>query len=251
MLPVNSFQLFATVGLNPVSTNSMEGTFEPILRNTVDQGWLVLLLVLIFALLAYVRAVYSKHLRELVNAFASNRFVRQMMREEKAFTSRPAMALSIVFVVSISLFLTLLVKEFDGSPIGQSSGWVLFGNMLWVTGIYYILKLSMATLGGHLLKVRNVSSEYIFNLLLFWKVLGLALLPFIIAASFFVYLSPPFFLIAGSLTIAIFYLVRLFKEVYNTMSTTNFSKFYIILYFCTLEILPLVFIFGWIKRFAQ
>jgi hypothetical protein len=91
---------------------------------------------------------------------------------------------------------------------------------------------------GYVFKASNETSDYVLNLYLFGQVTGICLLPVIIFITYFDNSKSIIFI--GALVIILLCLYRLFKGFVIAFSKSKVSVYYIFLYLCTLEILPLV-----------
>ena len=109
-----------------------------------------------------------------------------------------------------------------------------------VANAYYLLKLFLYKILGSVFSQREVTSELIFNMMLYNNVLGLILLPVATVHA----LVPGFgiaslFLVPG--LIVLFYLMSIIRSVYFAIRE-GISIFYLILYLCALEILPVLLV---------
>lgn len=237
----------------PVWVSSKDGFIDPTRKPEANgpvsrseaPDWILVILVLTLGLLAYLRKTNSKRLRQLVNAFASNRFVRQMLREEQAFTNRASVLLTINYWVVGALFISQIfhyspfideLAELSWLPRGPVFFFIALGGL----ASFYLVKVALIYLAGWLFNIPNATEEYLFNFQLFATVQGLVLLPVAISVAYLNWAGPSLMIAVGAFLSLGFLLVRLFKGLYLGISSTNFSWFYIIVYICSLEILPLL-----------
>ncbi|MCK5838367.1 MAG: DUF4271 domain-containing protein, partial [Bacteroidales bacterium] len=101
------------------------------------------------------------------------------------------------------------------------------------------IKLLIIRATGLLFNTRNASSKYIINAFVFNLNLGIFLLPVIIIMAYSP-INEVIYLGIGFLTVIFAY--KLFRGVLIGITYTNFSQIYIILYLCTVEILPTLII---------
>jgi len=107
--------------------------------------------------------------------------------------------------------------------------------------LLYPLKSLVLQLVGWIFSDSERISEYIFNVFLINKILGLSLIPIVVLAT---YLSSgqEVLLHVGISLVVLFYVYRLFRGYFIGRDNANLSQFYIFLYLCTLEILPLIIV---------
>lgn len=210
-----------------------------------NNSWIVILFLAIFSVLAWLKVSYSKRFRQFFEAFLSNRHMRQIVREEFAFSHPFTIALSLVFLVTASLLLTQADKYYQwnifasgDSPPGTTS-LLVFLKILFSLALFYFGKIVTIRLSAILFSAAEELREYLFNFFLFTNILGILLLPLTLGVAFATAIPPRGILFfSGGLALLAF-LFRLVKCVYIGSLTTKISKSYIILYICTLEILPL------------
>jgi hypothetical protein len=216
---------------------------EPQLRNGFDNDWMVIVFCLVVAALAWIRVAFPRKHKQIINTFLYNRFVRQAMREELVLSHGSSIALTISFILIAGLFLMQLHNwEFLGFHLFADTGFVLYIKLcLLLTAIYAVKVLLMQFLQ---FLVRNDSGlqEYIFNTFLINKVLGMLLLPMVIGIAYMPSVAAPVLFYTGLTLIGITYIYRVFRG-FVAAITNNVSNFYLLLYLCTLEILPLIVIF--------
>lgn len=212
--------------------------------------WAIGIILLILLIMAFIQKAFRSKVSELINAFTSNRFVRQLLREESVMTNRTTISLLLVFLMSFSLFVAI-ASDYGGYLPEQLSG---INAFLIVTGLslgYLLFKSIFLAVTGSLLEIEAELQEYRFNVVLFNIMLGLLMLPLVVGLLFLGgkgLLTPTKIALiwTGIILTSTLFTSRLIKLFYLGVVSTNFSRFYIILYICTLEILPLLVIFKYL-----
>lgn len=117
---------------------------------------------------------------------------------------------------------------------------LFFGKvLLFITAAYFVKVLTIAA-AGSLFRESAAASEYIYTVFLFIKAVGVLLLPITIALAYIPAIPPAVFVHAGLGLVVIAFLLRTFKVLQAGTQNKAISSFYLFLYLCTLEILPLV-----------
>ena len=214
--------------------------FEPKIKAVHQQNWMVIVFMLILFLVGILRVFYQRKFTLFLNAFFSRRFSNQITREENALTQSTSVVLSVVFFLSISMFIFLVSQHYHFDLFGQS-GWLKFLFILIACTIFYLLKLLSNKVGGYLFKAYKETDEYIFNQFLVIQILGLLLSICCILLSYSVILNKEWIIYAGFCTLIIGFFVRMIKS-FGIVNMNTYSPVYIFLYLCTLEILPLIII---------
>lgn len=227
--------------VNPVDHPTSSGPID----RTQTADWVLVVMLLALGILGYLRTSSNKRLQQLVNAFVSNRFVRQMLREEQAYTNRATVLLTVNYWAMAGLFITQIFQH--GWPMGEpmTNSWLPRGPLFFFLAFggvagFYLVKFVLIKICGWLFNILQASEEYLFNFQLFATVQGLVLIPVVASVAYLDWAEPALTITVGAFLSMGFLIVRLFKGIYLGISTTNFSWFYIIVYICSLEILPLL-----------
>jgi len=221
-------------------------TIAPRFLNYDPKYWISVTLFIAILLYAWLRSNYGKRLRQILNAFFTSR-MNQLDREESAVSNRVSVALFFLFILIISLFFYQIfdfgvaVKKESFSFFYDTSGILLYVQLCLLISVLYFFKIGLIYFLGYLFKAENAASEYVFNIFLFNEILGLFLLPVTITMSFLKLLPAEALIYSGLLIIMIVFAYRIFRSVTGNQNQ-NISKYYLFLYLCTLEIMPLVVI---------
>jgi hypothetical protein len=111
-----------------------------------------------------------------------------------------------------------------------------------VVSIGLAFKLLVVKLVGVVFKVEGAVNEYIFNIFLHHKAIGIFLFPVTIALAFIKDIPPHYLVVTGWSIIAVVLVYRTLRGMLGGIQTAGISKYYLFLYLCTLEILPLIVI---------
>jgi len=222
------------LGAHVLITNEIEYNTKP--RETED--WILGVLLLVLACIAWARVNHRRRLWLVLRAFLSKLYATHIIRENDSLMKRVSLVLNIVFLLVVSLFIY---------QISSNYGWVLpfssylhpFIIILISLYLIYQFKSLGLILVGILFNQREKFSEYRYNVWLMNQALGVLLLPIVISVA---YLSMPDSVLIniGIILITLIYIYRLQRGITIGSTETNLSQFYLFLYLCTLEILPLV-----------
>ncbi len=189
-------------------------------------------LLVLFSLL---RLSVSRQLLTIVQASFSNRILANLNKEENLFTSWPFIMLFTVFGFIIGMFYYLVSQYYQ-----LSGGFTYFITISLGIIFLYFGKIVLLKVLGFLLDINKVIHEYITILFLSYFNAGLMFLPLVVA---FV-LSPlnygVYYIIASYIILVLIVGTQLIRAGINILSTNRFPKVYLILYFCALEICPIL-----------
>lgn len=215
---------------------------DGLIRDTAREEWLIGLLVIILAVIAYLRVSYYKRFTQLISASFDFQLSNQMVREESVLTQRVSLFLTGIFWVALPLFLLQAIRYFH-IPLynaGPYSGLLVFLTLLGLVALIYGLKVFSIRLLGSIFKVEKETEAYIFNVFLYNKLSGLLLLPMVILIRFMPEDFVEVFFIAGLAVLGIAFIARMARGILIGLSKKGVSMVHLVLYFCTLEILPIV-----------
>lgn len=196
----------------------------------------VLLLMYIIFVMLYIKN--RKRLNQVIKAFYINRFASQLAREEVSVVNRVSVLLSVIFLFSITLFIRQIM-EYYGWFQGVNE-MLLFLSILAVVASIYALKFITIKFLGFVFKTPKETDEYALTVLLYINSLGLFLLPIVVCIAFAENVSIEVFIKIGLYILALFLFTRMVRGLIIGLNSVRVSKFYLFLYLCSLEILPLV-----------
>lgn len=201
-----------------------------------DYG-VTLIIFFLYVLYVWLYVSNRKRLNQIVKGFYINRYANQLSRDEVALGNRVSVFLAILFVFTLTLFITQ-VNEYYGFT--KSNSYTLFLLISLSIVAIYGTKLILIRILGHVFKMDKEAGEYRMSIFLFGNVLGLFMFPVVICLEFVKQASPLVFISTGLGIILIFLFIRLIRGFVIGFNSVRISKFYLFLYLCTLEILPFV-----------
>lgn len=158
------------------------------------------------------------------------------MREELVFSHRVSVLLFLNFTLVGGLIIFCATK-FYGWEVGGFEGWQRYLLIVGIVAGAYLFKLLVGAFMRRIFNDPGLIKEYLFELFLVNKAIGVLFLPFAVAVCFInVGRLNLLFSVAG-ITFVLFVIFRLIQGLRMSLSYPV-SRVYIILYLCTLEILP-------------
>ncbi len=222
--------------------------FNPVPIRKTSNDWIAIHLIIIFALLAWVRFFYRKRLYQVFSSAVTNHSFYKMTREGNIFRERISIPLFIIYLVSVSLFAYLLIVNFIPPSYTELQGIKLFSAIILIVLVVWIIKNGIINLSGIIFKDYYSSTEMLLTNFVFNLVLGLVFLPVVIIV---IYSQSEIVLYAGVVFWFVLTLYRIVRELFSGISSSNYSLFYRILYLCTLEILPLIVVIKLVVRIIE
>jgi hypothetical protein len=221
---------------------------EPALRPSPNlyEDWMLLVFLLALLNVAYVRMAYQRRLHRLFSSLLRLQILRQVMREELVFSHRASVLLFLNFVLLAALIVYLAFKYFSLElPFGPGPrSYLVF--VVTLAAVYYG-KLLLNRGLRWLLRDSGLIREYLFEVFLINKAAGLLALPLGLAIAILNIGSVGSLFWAALLIVAILLLFRVIKGLLMSQAYPV-SRVYIILYLCSLEIVPFLVLIKALQR---
>ncbi|MDO9255212.1 MAG: DUF4271 domain-containing protein [Bacteroidales bacterium] len=207
-------------------------------------NWITIVFLACLFIFAWIQATYSKRLSQIFRAVAQPHHVNQLERDGNIFKERIALGLGLNYYLITSIFIFQIIIAFGGLPAGL--------NNLTLTGIifaglltYQLLKSLIIHSTGIIFNTAEYARQYQLIILIFNYMIGLVLFPVVVVAF---YWNNPAFLIAGSIIFSISIIYQIVRGFLTGQDNKSYNLFYLFLYLCTLEILPLMLIYKAISK---
>jgi len=213
---------------------------KKIFRSNPD--WLVGVVLAAFLLFATVRLIFNKYLSQLLHSAVNYSTFTRLFRERYFNLLHASFRLDLVF----NLELALLFYQFlsiHKINLGYTKSYSLYVACLVLIACYFLGKRIIYYLVGVLTESKQEVLEYLFGITVFNRVMGIFLLPLTAIIAFVPLTIAEPLLYLGLLVVVIFYVLALARGI-KIFIKKQFSISYLILYLCTLEILPLLLIYS-------
>ena len=213
-------------------------------------SWLLIIIVFSIMILGYLYSAFNSRFNTFIKSVFISRFASQSSREERSLTHPFSLFLSLNFILITALFILQLIssKTFFSYKIDflLLSFFILATTVL----VVYFIKIFFLRIFSYFIDKEEIISEYIFTVFLVNQFLGVILIPIVILIAY----GPQFFTNAsvylGSALLIAAFIVRVGKGISAVLLNREATLFYLILYFCTFEILPLLLGIKLFERFV-
>jgi len=216
----------------------------PLAINQQATDWITIVFLACLFIFAWIQTSYSKRLSQIFRAVAQQHHINQLERDGNLFKERIALGLSLNYFMVASIFIFQILHEFGSIPVGFNNlviTGIIFGAIL----VYQVLKSLAIRVSGVIFNSSESARQYQLIILIFNYIIGIVLLPVVIIAF---YWNSVFFLISGLAIISLLILYRLVRGFLTGLNNKSYNLFYLFLYLCTLEILPLLLIYKVISK---
>ena len=228
-------------------TSGFDGVISPMVRVTheVLSGWNLIVLAAVLLLVVINKQLYPRQFRQLLTVPSGVSHTNQLLREWTPTTSFIGFTTILSYIVVIALFLQKAFVIFSRDVLQYNDFSVFSILCACVTG-WILLRYLILTMMGWMFRqkdvvIRQVTVELSSSTFCFLIISVILLLVLYLPNSIFIWMG-----IGILFAIA---LMKLFLEFNETRVFTKMPSFYIFLYFCTLEIAPMVLLMAAGVRF--
>jgi hypothetical protein len=211
----------------------------PLAFNQQNTDWITIAFLLSLFIFAWIQTSYSKRLHQIFRAVAQPYHINQLERDGNLFKERITLGLSLNYYLITSVFVFQILRSFEILPTE-------FNNLM-VAGIifaglfsYQLLKSAVIYGTGIIFNTSESARQYQLIILIFNHIIGIVLLPLVVIAF---YWNSSSFLFAGLITITLIIIYRIARGFLTGQDNKSYNLFYLLLYLCTLEILPLALVY--------
>lgn len=198
--------------------------------NTFAQGWIYGVIFLVTILYLLLIKIFSKKIKHVIRG-TYNHLTQFII-------------LLFLFIPTFALLCYTAINHYDYSsyfPI--KSHFLIFLLLNFAILAYSLIKYMLIFFFGELFRTRSICFRYNSNQLGFYFILGLIMIPLLFLYYYSSYSTKDNILIGIIIVVSILLLIRLVKGLFLVLSETKFSKFYLFVYLCILEFIPLIIIY--------
>ncbi|MDD2380275.1 MAG: DUF4271 domain-containing protein [Mariniphaga sp.] len=206
----------------------------------LNNDWLTLILLLVIVLFASVRTSWNKYLGQLFHSVVNESTSYRLFQEKNSSMLLGAFQLDIVFYFVFSAFVYQLINYYQLDFLYHN--FFLYLTSLIFVVAYFTLKKFLYRFIGFLFEQPVDTEEYVYNMGNFNRITGILLIPVVILIAFSPIRPVGIIIFLGIFIVFMLYFLLILRG-FITLFRKQFSIFYLFLYFCTLEFLPLVLLY--------
>jgi len=206
--------------------------------NTTDfkpTSWIIAIILLSAFVFAWIKLFFNKNYRTIIKSGYNYNYSVKLFKEANSGSKRVSSFLNLIFILNLSIFIYLYTGYLNVNL--SLTDFKLIGTLIFLITIMYLVKYLVIKTVGYVFSSDIIASEYISNIWLYNKLLGISLFPIIITLPYINHamkIPLAYFGVFVVFTFFIFRIIRSFQIVFKI----KLSIIYWILYLCTLEILP-------------
>lgn len=206
--------------------------------------YIIIAVLLFFGIL---KTVYSRYFNTLFRVFFNTSLRQNQLTDQLEQAVVPSFLYNLFFTITGGLYAYLLLRYF--SLPSPSEDWrVLWFCIAAVAGCY-LVKYFTLRITGWLTNYRSEAGTYIFIIFLLNKVAGILLLPFIIVIIFSAQTIASYGVYLSLIMLGFFLLLRFLRSYALLQNKLKLTRFHLLLYVLSLEILPIALIYRAVELF--
>ncbi len=224
----------------PILNNDKPTLMITAFKNAETKDFVFYLLVALVLLLALVKVVFPKYFKNIFDIFFQTSFRQKQTREQLTQDNIAALLLNVLFIFSSACFVALIGHKFKVTKI---SFWQIFVVATIALTIIYLVKFLFTQFMGWIFNKTDIAQSYSFLVFIVNKIIGVVLIPFLFLIA---YSAPKMESISFSVAlmlIVFLFLYRFFSTYKNISSRLKINAIHFFLYFCSIEILPLLLMY--------
>jgi hypothetical protein len=204
----------------------------------LHDDWIILIIIAAAFLFSLIRSTSKSVFPGVTRFFLFRGINDPSSREIGGLFHWQSTILNLISFIVFGLFAFCVAIYYDSIPFGIS------GIIFWLISLGIIvtavtLRHIVCLITGNASGQREVFAEYLLGVYQFYRFSAIFLFVLIILMSYTALFTTKVFLISGIIVLCIFYLIRITRLMFIFLNR-NISIFYLILYLCALEILPVL-----------
>jgi hypothetical protein len=230
------FQVFIEKGKVDQSSQKIL-SYETHIFHRSHLNWTLVVGLISILLLLIIKSYYLKFMKQVVFTLVNFQIAEKMLREKNILARRTFFVLNSNFLLIFSLFIQLVLIAYSYSITGHYiiDYLIIIGLVL----VFLFVRLLLLYIIGYLFETMPIIFEYIHNLYLVNKNVGIILLPVVFSAIYTPLNISKIILTAGFVIICVASIFKIIRG-FQIIMRNEVLLFYSILYLCTLELLPIV-----------
>jgi hypothetical protein len=200
--------------------------------------WYFIMILLVISGFAWARIVFGKFLTSIWVSAYSYQTASKAYKEQSVVQKRFSMALDLLYLINSSLFLYLL-NNFFAPGLFVSNGILFVCQAFFFLFFLVFVRIVVMRITAFIFEQSELFLGFLYHYFIFNKVLGMVLIPFLIAIPYTQGTIREVLVYTGVSFVFIIHITRLFRAAVYVLKNVVLL-FYLILYLCILEILPVL-----------
>jgi hypothetical protein len=206
--------------------------------------WFLATVFTCLILYTWLQYFFKKNILQMLYAAFNGSVAARIFRDKNLLIERVFIFLNLFYALTGSLFLFQILKHYQIAILNFNDVRLFMFSLGIILGLFGIRSISTRFI-GFLFNRSSEMKEYGHLVFLIYKILGLFLFPIVIFMAYVPDIHKNILIAIALAVIAFFSILRFLRGVI-LLKEKGFLLFYIILYFCTIEILPTLLVVRWL-----
>ncbi len=210
-----------------------------------DYSYFFVIAVLLLLFMAYIKTTFGKHFNLFIRALFFKVDANKLYQEQSAFVNSMLWILNLNYIVTA--FFGLLFFFYSNNPIffKENFSYVL-GWSVAIPIILFFYRYLSVKISGWLFRMQQAFDEYNFYALLYFKYIGIFIFIILLVLLVIDQKWYPVLYIFSLIVILLTYFLLVFKGI-KILLKKGVLFFYLMLYLCTIEWLPILLVYKYLK----
>jgi hypothetical protein len=248
-VPGNPFDIVASKGtpLEKEKTFTIPKAIPTPEINTSQKGlnnsFLFPVIISILLLLTLFITLFGSYVSRIYRAIFNDNMLHQLFTDRhNAGLTAAFVPLYLLFFINVGFFTFLTVNYFKATmPPGNNYLLLLYFTLSILT--FFLLKHLILIIIGSIFPVKKETISYNFTIVVFSIFIGLALVPLNISIAYMPSYMTKWLIFGTLIFIVLTYVLRTLRGLFLADKFLRFHKFHFLLYLCTVEIAPVLFLY--------
>lgn len=200
--------------------------------------WIIAAMVLLLALLKF---FYTRYFQTLFRVFFNTSLRQSQLTDQLQQSKLPSLLFNIFFFLSAGMYIWLTTQYYTALLLKNK--WLFALLCVAAVAAVYSFKTVFLKFAGWLTGSNDVVREYVFVVFLINKIIGIALVPFIIFVAFAEMPISNTVLIISFFVLILLFFLRFFKAYGLFQNKLSLSRFHFFILIAAVEVVPLVVIY--------
>ena len=219
-------------------TKSLQQSVQADPKKSARERWVIGAIGLLLVLLGIVRVSFPSQVLSIIQAFYNDRMLLQINKEDTLYSSWPFIFLYILFGFAVGLFVYVCNGYYwEG---GYRAGVNTFLGISVFVMLLFVLKIIVTRFLGRVFDVQRIVREYVSILYLSYFNAALVFLPVVLILSLVPHSQMVWIIPVTLIVVLGLFIFRFIKTASSILRNHRFSKFYLFMYLCCLEIAPIL-----------
>ncbi|MCB0849442.1 MAG: hypothetical protein BWX95_01510 [Bacteroidetes bacterium ADurb.Bin141] len=215
---------------------------SPVSYSKPVPDWYAIVLLVLIAGITVIKVFYHSIFRQMISALYNFAVTNQVVRDENMLVQRASILLNAIFYGGAGLFLYWVSMKLSWNNPIINHGLLRFFFFAFVTAVFFSVKMLLLKFIGWVFGIDKQISVYVFSIFLANNAIGVVLVATAAAMAYLTEFSFVNYLWLVLATVATAFLYLFYRAILISRSIPGFRLYYLFLYFCTLEIVPLILI---------